>query len=124
METRPSNIHDSAGKNRAFLPATQRKMLIVTKFLQLKHECLPHQGATRNGAVARPSGNNSARCAGIDELLWHGRAFLTCPKFRGLFLRRSFCYRRTTQDKLAIESKEEELQRKTAEVWPGREHIH
>ena len=75
METSSANVHDAARINRAFLAATQRKVLVVTKLFQLKHERLTHRGTTRNGAVARPSGNDSARRAGVYELLWHGRAW-------------------------------------------------
>jgi hypothetical protein len=77
MEASPSNVHNATGKYRTFLPATQRKMLVVTKLLQLKHERFPHQDASRDGAVTRTSGNDSARRTGIDELLWHGRVSVT-----------------------------------------------
>src|ERR1017187_9218649 len=124
METSPANVNDATGKNGTFLTTAQRKVLVVTKLFQLKHERLPHRGTTRNGAMTRPSRNNSARRAGVDELLWHRRAWVAFPKFRECLAARSFYPRQTRLDKLVTESKAEELQQRPAEVWPGQEHIH
>src|ERR1017187_4038394 len=122
MIASPANVHDTICRDGTLCATAQRKMLVVTQLFQPQDERFPHFIAAGNGAIARLSGNNSARRAGVDELLWHLMARYL-PILNGCHWICPIDQRQTNLDRLVTKSKAAEFLQTSAEVWSDQEHI-